>query len=115
MLSNDVHVCIPIGEENNHSCNLSIDTSRRVLAQFLAFLPGLVFGCERKRGTSFRPGSPTIALAIHGQRRIANGADVKNSRMRGTDTDLLSGPQFVAGHSKSGEQREHRTDTNDLF
>ena len=113
-LSNNVRVYIPTKERYDRSCNSPIDTSRHALAQFLAFLLVLVFGCEHKRGTSFQPESPTVAPSIHGQPRTAIGDDVPSSRTLAKGSDLLLGLRFVAADARPREQPEHRMGTNGL-
>jgi hypothetical protein len=78
-----------------------------------AFLPVLVFGCERKRGTIGLLGLNALALAIHGRRHIAIARVSTNSRIRGKGIGLLFWPQSAAFHTRSDVQRERRMDTSD--
>src|SRR5271157_4974610 len=103
MLSNDVRACIPTRGAYLRSCNLSIDTSRRVLSQFDAFLLISISGCEHRPDTSFLRGSSAPSPAIHGRRRISIGEGVTNSHKQGIDSNHLSGPRFAVKEARSRE------------
>src|SRR5579862_672637 len=112
--SSGVQARIPTSEECNHFRNWSTSTDHHAPARSLAFLPVLVFGCERKPGTIRLLGLMPLALPIHDQRCISISRASTNSRIRGIGIGLLSWPQPAAIHTRKGAQRERRMGTSGL-